>query len=65
MAAILPLELIEPVASPLRPSGPKAILMLPPNVKEPADMNDLCGRPSGQNIPGIHRYTYDSLPVNE
>jgi hypothetical protein len=48
MAAILPLELIEPVASPLRPRGPKAILILPPNVKEPADMNDLCNIYSGR-----------------
>jgi hypothetical protein len=40
MAATLPLELRDPIASPFRPRGPTATLMLPPSVREPADMKD-------------------------
>lgn len=41
IAATLPLVLSDPIASPFRPRGPTAILILPPRVKEPEAMNDL------------------------
>lgn len=44
MAETLPLVFSDPDASPFLPRGPRAMLMLPPSVKEPADMNDFCGR---------------------
>jgi hypothetical protein len=61
MAAIFPLEFMEPVASPLRPSGPRAILMLPPNVNDPADMNDLYNISLGQHGLGVRIYTHYGL----
>ncbi len=40
MAATLPFVFRDPEASPLRPRGPSAILILPPNVSDPAAMNE-------------------------
>jgi hypothetical protein len=42
MAATFPFVFKAPDASPLRPKGPRAILMFPPNVNEPAAMKDVC-----------------------
>ena len=40
IAASFPLVLSDPRASPLRPSGPKAMLRFPPSVRDPAAIND-------------------------
>ena len=40
MAATLPFVFKDPEASPLRPSGPRAKLILPPRVNDPAAIND-------------------------
>ena len=40
IAASFPLVLTDPRASPLRPSGPKAMLRFPPSVRDPAAIND-------------------------
>lgn len=41
MAATFPFVFNAPDASPLRPKGPRARLILPPNVNEPAAIKDL------------------------
>lgn len=40
MAATFPEVFKEPKASPFRPKGPSAMLMLPPRVSDPADMKE-------------------------
>lgn len=42
IAATFPFVFKDPDASPVLPRGPRARLILPPNVNEPAAMNDLC-----------------------